>query len=239
MEHRKLTSSQTTLTQLSRKESLRREVVRSTLPISHQDDTPIGHDVRRLLSVPMVGELTNVDESKVCVTPVGKMHTVDDEFQKGFKAELYEDSQSDDSDFEKKPSQKYKTRKKKRKRENTLPHSPASDTLSVELLPPSSSKLKNTLSSQTIARQYNLLLDDNLRLKKRNAELQNFFHKNSTIAHKYDTMEHKYEQACQEVRYLRYQLDIINLASKQPTYGQIDQLDLSNYEGWIGPRPQD
>mgnify|MGYP002806445822 CR=1 FL=1 len=239
MEHRKLTSSQTTLTQLSRKESVRREVVRSTLPISHQDDTPIGHDVRRLLSVPMVGELTDVDESKVCVTPVGKMHTVDDEFQKGFKSELYKDTHSDDSDFEKKPSQKYKTRKKKRKRENASPHSPASDTLSVELLPSPLSKLKNTLSSQTIARQYNLLLDDKLRLKKQNTELEKVLGKNFQVVTKYEALEHKYKQACTEVRYLQYQLHIINLASKQQTYGQIDALDLSNYEGWIGPRPQD
>ena len=126
--------------------------------------------------------------------------------------------------------------KKQTKEKNPPPNSPASDNISVELLPPSVSKAKNKqLSSQSIARQYNLLLDDNLRLREMNKSLETKCGDIRRLEH----IEHKYDQACTEVRYLRYQLDIINIASKQPTYGQIDALDLTNYEGWIGPRPQD
>ena len=100
-------------------------------------------------------------------------------------------------------------------------------------------RTKQKLSSQAIARQYNLLLDENLKIRRENNELVKVLDDNNELVTKYKVMEQKYDKACKEVRYLRYQLDIINIASKQPTMGQIGALDLSGYEGWIGPRPQD
>ena len=98
MEDRKVTSSQTTLTQLSRKEIICRKTIQSRGHTANLDDTPIGQDERHLLSLPMVNEEQMCNKANGCVTPIGKMHTVDECFRQGFKREIYEDSQSDDSD---------------------------------------------------------------------------------------------------------------------------------------------
>ena len=241
MERDKVDAQQTTLTQIVRKETRRRQAIQPSEHSIYRDDVTIGQDVRRLLKLPDISEATKQESANNCVTPVGKMHAVDDIFLNGFKPELYEDSETSDDDFASKRSKRKKTKTKniQRKRKAPPPASPASDNISVDLLPLPSPKTKKNLSSQTIARQYNLLLDENLKLRRTNDELNEVITDNNELVSKCENMDRKYDQACQEVRYLRYQLDIINLASKQPTMGQIGALDLSGYEGWIGPRPQD
>ena len=239
MERVKVDAQQTTLTQIVRKETRRRQTIPPSEQSVYHDDVSIGQDVRRLLKLPGISHATKEESANNCVTPVGKMHAVDDVFRKGFQPELYEDSESSDEDFASKRSKRTKLKNTHRKRRAPPPASPASDNISVDLLPLPSPKTKKNLSSQTIARQYNLLLDENLNLRRENNELNEVIHDNNELVSKCKVMERKYDQACQEVRYLRYQLDVINLASKQPTMGQIGALDLSGYEGWIGPRPQD
>ena len=98
MENEKVESLQTTLTQHVKKETRCRENLPILETSMYWDDTPIGHNVRRLLELPTVEE--EVSPSKKSVTPVGEMHEISDNFKKGFHHKLYEDSQSDDSDFE-------------------------------------------------------------------------------------------------------------------------------------------
>ena len=146
------------------------------------------------------------------------------------------------------PKTKISSQKRKKKNDMTIicckrktpqPASDPSDNLSVDLLSSPPPRTTHKLSREDIARQYNLLFDENVRLQRENKELSKVSNDRVKLVTNKDIMERKYDQACGEVRYLRYQLDIINIASKQPTTGQISALDLSGYEGWIGPRPQD
>ena len=74
MEKEKVETSQTTLTQHVKKETLRRENLPLLETSMYRDDTLIGHDVRRVLELPTVEE--EVTSSKKSVAPVGGMHEI-------------------------------------------------------------------------------------------------------------------------------------------------------------------
>ena len=121
MERVKVDAQQTTLTQIVRKETRRRQTIPPSEQSIYRDDVSIGQDVRRLLKLPGISEATKDESVDNCVTPVGKIHAVDDVFRKGFQPELYEDSESSDEDFASKRSKKKKTKNTHRKRKAPPP----------------------------------------------------------------------------------------------------------------------